>query len=78
MVLQLEMRKSSPSGSASGTTPHGVTVEQLLTDNACVYRVGSHWTAGCTALQIQRRFTEPVCPWTIGKAERLNRTLQTE
>jgi transposase InsO family protein len=57
---------------------HGMTVERVLTDNARVYRVGSHWTAVCTALQIKRRFTKPRCPWTNGKAERLNRTLQTE
>ena len=57
---------------------HGVTVERVLTDNAKVYRLGTQWTAVCTALQIRRRFTKPRCPWTNGKAERFNRTLQTE
>jgi transposase InsO family protein len=57
---------------------HGVTVERVLTDNAKVYRLGREWTAVCSALQIKRRFTKPRCPWTNGKAERLNRTLQTE
>jgi transposase InsO family protein len=57
---------------------HGVTVERVLTDNAIVYRRGIEWTAVCTALQIRRRFTKPRCPWTNGKAERFNRTLQTE
>ena len=57
---------------------HGVTVERVLTDNAKVYRLGQDWAAVCTALQIRRRFTKPRCPWTNGKAERFNRTLQTE
>lgn len=57
---------------------HGVTVERVLTDNAKVYRLGQDWTAVCSALQIRRRFTKPRCPWTNGKAERFNRTLQTE
>ena len=57
---------------------HDVTVERVLTDNAIVYRRGQQWTAVCSALQIKRRFTKPRCPWTNGKAERLNRTLQSE
>ena len=57
---------------------HGVTVERVLTDNAKVYRLGLDWAAVCSALQIRRRFTKPRCPWTNGKAERFNRTLQTE
>jgi len=57
---------------------HGVTVERVLTDNAKVYRLGKEWTAVCSALQIKRRFTKVRHPWTNGKAERFNRTLQTE
>lgn len=57
---------------------HGITVLRVLTDNAMVYRHGSNWAAVCTALGIRRRFTKPRCPWTNGKAERLNRTLLTE
>lgn len=57
---------------------HGVRVLRILTDNAKVYRVGGHWRAVCVALGIRRRFTKPGCPWTNGKAERLNRTLLTE
>jgi transposase InsO family protein len=55
---------------------HGVTVRRVLTDNAKAYRVGTDWAAVCTALQIKRRFIKPGCPWTNGKAERFNRTLQ--
>jgi transposase InsO family protein len=57
---------------------HGVHVLRVLTDNAKVYRVGGNWAAVCNALGIRRRFTKPGCPWTNGKAERLNRTLLTE
>jgi transposase InsO family protein len=56
----------------------GVVVLRVLTDNAKVYRVGGNWRAVCVALGIRRRFTKPGCPWTNGKAERLNRTLLTE
>ena len=55
---------------------HHVTVRRVLTDNAMSYRTGADWAAVCTALQIARRFTRPGCPWTNGKAERFNRTLQ--
>lgn len=57
---------------------HGIPVLRVLTDNAMVYRHGTNWAAVCTALGIRRRFTKPGCPWTNGKAERLNRTLLTE
>lgn len=56
----------------------GVRVLRVLTDNAKVYRVGRDWRAVCVAHGIRRRFTKPGCPWTNGKAERLNRTLLTE
>lgn len=57
---------------------HGVTVARVLTDNARVYRAGRGWTQACVELGIRRRFTRPHCPWTNGKAERFNRTLQDE
>jgi transposase InsO family protein len=57
---------------------HGVVVRRLLTDNAKAYRVERTWAAVCSALQLKRRFTKPGHPWTNGKAERFNRTLQTE
>ncbi len=57
---------------------HGVQIRRVLTDNALAYRRGRTWAAVCSALQIKRRFTRPGCPWTNGKAERLNRTLLTE
>jgi len=63
---------------ASWFRQHGVTVERVLTDNALAYRRGRNWAAVCVALGIRRRFIKPGCPWTNGKAERLNRTLLTE
>jgi transposase InsO family protein len=59
-------------------TQHDVRIERVLTDNAKVYRIGRHWQAACHNLGIRRRFTQPGRPWTNGKAERFNRTLQTE
>jgi transposase InsO family protein len=56
----------------------GVIIRRVLTDNAWAYRLSAAWAAVCSALQIRRRFIKPGCPWTNGKAERLNRTLQTE
>lgn len=56
----------------------GVRVERVLTDNALAYRHGRTWAAVCVGLGIRRRFIKPGCPWTNGKAERLNRTLQNE
>lgn len=57
---------------------HGVTVRRVLTDNAKSYRIGKAWITACAQLGIARRFIKPGRPWTNGKAERFNRTLQTE
>ncbi len=56
----------------------GVTVARVLTDNAKSYRVGRAWIRVCAQLGVARRFIKPGRPWTNGKAERFNRTLQTE
>lgn len=56
----------------------GVIIRRVLTDNAWAYRRSAAWAAVCSVLQIRRRFIKPGRPWTNGKAERLNRTLQTE
>jgi transposase InsO family protein len=63
---------------ASWFRSRGVAVERVLTDNALAYRRGRNWAAVCIGLGIRRRFIKPGCPWTNGKAERLNRTLLTE
>lgn len=53
---------------------HGVTVEQLLTDNGSAYRSAVHAIA-CRALGIRHLRTRPYRPQTNGKAERFIRTL---
>jgi transposase InsO family protein len=56
---------------------HGITrIERLMTDNAWAYR----WSLRevCAAHGIRQKFIKPHCPWQNGKAERYNRTLQTE
>jgi transposase InsO family protein len=57
---------------------HGIAIERVITDNAFAYR---HWAAFAQAvadLGAVQRFIRPHCPWTNGKVERFNRTLQTE
>jgi transposase InsO family protein len=53
---------------------HGMTVEQLLTDNGSGYRSAVHAIA-CRALGIRHLRTRPYRPQTNGKAERFIRTL---
>jgi transposase InsO family protein len=53
---------------------HGMTVEQLLTDNGSAYRSAVHGIA-CRTLGIRHLRTRPRRPQTNGKAERLIRTL---
>ncbi len=56
---------------------HGITgIERLMTDNAWAYR----WSLRevCAEHSIGQKFIKPHCPWQNGKAERYNRTLQTE
>jgi len=53
---------------------HGMTVEQLLTDNGSAYRSTVHAIA-CRVLGIRHLRTRPYRPQTNGKAERFIRTL---
>jgi transposase InsO family protein len=53
---------------------HGITVQQLLTDNGSPYRSTVHAIA-CRALGIRHLRTRPRRPQTNGKAERFIRTL---
>jgi transposase InsO family protein len=57
---------------------HGITVERVLTDNAFAYRHSRAFTTAVADLGAVQRFIKPHCPWTNGKVERFNRTLQTE
>jgi transposase InsO family protein len=53
---------------------HGMSVEQLITDNGAPYRSTVHAIA-CRALAIRHLRTRPYRPQTNGKAERFIRTL---
>ncbi|MDN4611669.1 IS481 family transposase [Arthrobacter burdickii] len=53
-------------------------IERIITDNALAYRRGHAFKAAVTAIGAEQRFIKPHCPWTNGKVERFNRTLQTE
>lgn len=57
---------------------HGVAVERVISDNAKNYRLSRDFHATADQLGIALRFIRPHCPWTNGKAERLNRTLAAE
>ena len=57
---------------------HGVIIKGILTDNAMNYRHSRAVAQLLAELDIKHRFIRPHCPWTNGKAERFNRTLQKE
>ncbi len=55
---------------------HGITVEELITDNGSPYRANIH-ALTCRLLGIRHIRTRPYRPQTNGKAERFIRTLLT-
>jgi len=58
---------------------HGITsIHRVMTDNAKNYRTSHAFQQACATLGARQKFTRPHCPWTNGKAERLNRTLAQE
>ena len=57
---------------------HGIAVERVMTDNAMNYRHSNAWKTVLTAYGARQVFIKPHCPWTNGKVERFNRTLQVE
>jgi transposase InsO family protein len=57
---------------------HGITVTELMTDNAWSYTHSSSLAALLAESQVKHRLIKPHCPWQNGKVERFNRTLQTE
>jgi transposase InsO family protein len=50
-------------------------IERILSDNAFAYRKSTAFKAAVSQLGAQQRFIKPHCPWTNGKVERFNRTL---
>ena len=63
---------------AAWFTAHGVTIKAILTDNAFNYRHSRDVADVLADRRITHRFIRPHCPWTNGKVERFNRTLQKE
>jgi len=58
---------------------HGIPqIKAILSDNAFAYRKSKAFAAAVAALGASHHFIKPHCPWTNGKVERFNRTLQTE
>ena len=57
---------------------HGIAVQRVMTDNAFAYRHGNSWKQLLADRGIRQIFIKPHCPWTNGKVERFNRTLQVE
>ena len=53
-------------------------IKAILSDNAFAYRKSRAFAAAVAALGATHHFIKPHCPWTNGKVERFNRTLQTE
>lgn len=58
---------------------HGIDrIERVITDNHLSYRRSAAFAAAVDRLGAKHVFIRPHCPWQNGKAERYNRTLQTE
>jgi len=57
---------------------HGITVREVISDNAYAYRHSNDFKAALAALGARQLFIKPHCPWQNGKVERFNRTLQNE
>jgi transposase InsO family protein len=53
-------------------------IESVMTDNALAYRRSTDMQKAVARLRARQVFIRPHCPWQNGKAERFNRTLQTE
>jgi transposase InsO family protein len=53
-------------------------IERVMSDNAFNYRRSADFQAALARLGARHLLIRPHCPWTNGKAERLNRTLLAE
>lgn len=57
---------------------HGITVGQIISDNAKNYTLSADFQQAVRDLGAQHLTIRPHCPWQNGKVERFNRTLQIE
>ena len=57
---------------------HGITMREVITDNARNYTVSHDFKAALGAIGARHLTIRPHCPWQNGKVERFNRTMQIE
>ena len=57
---------------------HGITIRQVMSDNAKNYTLSRVFQAALEEIGAQHLTIRPHCPWQNGKVERFNRTIQTE
>jgi transposase InsO family protein len=57
---------------------HGITLREVITDNARNYTVSCDFQAALHAIGARHLTIRPHCPWQNGKVERFNRTIQVE
>ena len=57
---------------------HGITVREVMSDNAKNYVVSTDFADAIADLGATHLTIRPHCPWQNGKVERFNRTLQVE
>lgn len=57
---------------------HGITIREVISDNAKNYLLAHVFHDAITALGAKQLFIKPHCPWQNGKVERFNRTLALE
>ena len=57
---------------------HGITVREVITDNALNYIRSNDFSAAVEAIGARHLTIRPHCPWQNGKVERFNRTLAIE
>jgi transposase InsO family protein len=55
---------------------HGITIRQIMSDNALNYRLSTDFQNVISSLGATHILIRPHCPWQNGKVERFNRTLQ--
>ena len=57
---------------------HGITIRQVISDNAMNYTRSSDFAEAIEAIGAEHLTIKPHCPWQNGKVERFNRTVQIE
>jgi len=57
---------------------HGITLREVITDNARNYTLSHDFRAALSAIGVRHLTIRPHCPWQNGKVERFNRTIQVE